>query len=192
MATNIPPHNLGEVIDASIAMMENPAMTLEELHADRAGSGLPDRRHDPRPYPASAALMKPAAAPWSDAGQGDGRGGPQGPRALIVTEIPYQVNKSTMIERSPSWCATSASKASPTSATKSDRSGMRVVIELKRDAVADVVLNQLYRFSAADVLRGNMVALNGGKPEQMNLKDMLNAFVAFPRGGHHSAVPSSC
>jgi DNA gyrase subunit A len=100
--------------------------------------------------------------------------------ALIVTEIPYQVNKATMIEKIAELVRDKRIEGISDIRDESDRHGMRVVIELRRDAMADVVLNQLYRFSALQTSFGaNMVALNGGRPEQMNLKDMLEAFVAF-------------
>ncbi len=100
--------------------------------------------------------------------------------ALIVTEIPYQVNKSTMIEKIAELVRDKRIEGISDIRDESDRSGMRVVIELKRDAVPDVILNQLYRFSQLQTSFGaNIVALNGGKPEQMNLSDMLRAFVSF-------------
>jgi DNA gyrase subunit A len=103
--------------------------------------------------------------------------------ALIVTEIPYQVNKSTMIEKIAEMVRDKRIEGISDIRDESDRSGMRVVIELKRDAVADVVLNQLYRFAAADVLSGNMVALNGGKPELMTLST-CSRHLCVPRRSH--------
>ena len=100
--------------------------------------------------------------------------------ALVITEIPYQVNKATMIEKIAELVRDKRIEGISDIRDESDRHGMRVVIELKREAMADVVLNQLYRFSTLQTSFGaNMVALNGGRPETMNLKDMLHAFVAF-------------
>jgi DNA gyrase subunit A len=179
MATNIPPHNLGEVIDAAIAMMENPAMTLEELMQIVPG---PD-------FPTGAMILgRSGIRSAFETGRGsivmrakvDVEEVRKDRNALIVTEIPYQVNKSTMIEKIAELVRDKRIEGISDIRDESDRSGMRVVIELKRDAVPDVVLNQLYRFSQLQTSFGaNMVALNGGKPEQMNLSDMLKAFVHF-------------
>jgi DNA gyrase subunit A len=100
--------------------------------------------------------------------------------AIVVDEIPYQVNKASMIERSPSWCAKRSSRASPVLQDESDRVGVRVVVELKRDATPEVVLNQLFRFTQMQTSFGcNMLALNGGRPEQLTLRDFLTAFIDF-------------
>jgi len=179
MATNIPPHNLGEVIDAAIAIMENPAMTLEELMQIVPG---PD-------FPTGGMILGRAGIRNAyETGRGsivmrakvDVEEVRKDRNALVVTEIPYQVNKSTMIEKIAELVRDKRIEGISDIRDESDRSGMRVVIELKRDAVPDVILNQLYRFSQLQTSFGaNMVALNGGKPEQMNLYDMLRAFVAF-------------
>ncbi|WP_305985614.1 DNA gyrase subunit A [Roseibium sp. MMSF_3544] len=179
MATNIPPHNLGEVIDAAIAVMENPAMTLGELMEIVPG---PD-------FPTGAMILgRSGIRNAYETGRGsivmrakvDIEEVRKDRNALIVTEIPYQVNKSTMIEKIAELVRDKRIEGISDIRDESDRSGMRVVIELKRDAVPDVVLNQLYRFSQLQTSFGaNMVALNGGKPEQLNLSDMLRAFVAF-------------
>jgi DNA gyrase subunit A len=100
--------------------------------------------------------------------------------ALVVTEIPYQVNKASMVEKIAELVRDKRIEGISDIRDESDRDGMRVVIELRREAMADVVLNQLYRFSALQTSFGaNIVALNGGRPEQMNLKDLLEAFIAF-------------
>ncbi|WP_417675027.1 DNA gyrase subunit A [Roseibium sp.] len=179
MATNIPPHNLGEVIDAAIAIMENPALTLEELMQIVPG---PD-------FPTGAMILgRSGIRSAFETGRGSvvmrAKVEVEEVRkdrwALIVTEIPYQVNKSTMIEKIAEMVRDKRIEGISDIRDESDRSGMRVVIELKRDAVADVVLNQLYRFSQLQTSFGcNMVALNGGKPELMTLSDMLKAFVSF-------------
>ena len=179
MATNIPPHNLGEVIDAAIAIMENPAMTLEDLMQIVPG---PD-------FPTGGMILGRAGIRSAyESGRGsvvmrakvDIEEVRKDRNALIVSEIPYQVNKSTMIEKIAELVRDKRIEGISDIRDESDRSGMRVVIELKRDAVPDVILNQLYRFSQLQTSFGcNMVALNGGKPEQMNLSDMLRAFVTF-------------
>ncbi|NVK35363.1 MAG: DNA gyrase subunit A [Rhodobacteraceae bacterium] len=179
MATNIPPHNLGEVIDAAIAIMENPALSLEELMQIVPGPDFPT---------GGIILGRSGIRSAFDTGRGSvvmrGKVDVEEIRkdrfALIVTEIPYQVNKSSMIEKIAEAVRDKRIEGISDIRDESDRSGMRVVIELKRDAVPDVVQNQLYRHSQLQSSFGcNMVALNGGKPEQMNLTDILKAFVAF-------------
>jgi DNA gyrase subunit A len=179
MATNIPPHNLGEVIDAAIAVMENPAMSLEELMQIVPGPDFPTggmilgRSGIRSAYETARGSIVMRAKVDVEEVRKDRT-------ALIVTEIPYQVNKSTMIEKIAELVRDKRIEGISDIRDESDRSGMRVVIELKRDAVPDVILNQLYRFSQLQTSFGaNIVALNGGKPEQMTLSDMLRAFVAF-------------
>jgi DNA gyrase subunit A len=179
MATNIPPHNLGEVIDASIALMDNPAMTTSELMEIVPG---PD-------FPTGGIILgrsgirsayETARGSVVMRGKADVEEIRKDRFAIVVTEIPYQVNKSTMIERIAESVRDKRLEGISDIRDESDRTGMRVVIELKRDAVAEVVLNNLYRFSALQTSFGcNMVALNGGRPEQLGLKDMLSAFIAF-------------
>nr|WP_316862379.1 DNA gyrase subunit A [uncultured Cohaesibacter sp.] len=179
MATNIPPHNLGEVIDASVALIENPTLSPEELMEIVPG---PD-------FPTGGIILGRAGIRSAYA---TGRGSVmmrsrvdveeirKDRMALIVTEIPYQVNKANMIEKIAEAVRDKRIEGISDIRDESDRQGMRVVIELKRDAVPDVVLNQLYRFSQLQTSFGcNMVALNGGKPELMNLRDILVAFNAF-------------
>ncbi|CTQ53735.1 DNA gyrase subunit A [Roseibium album] len=179
MATNIPPHNLGEVIDAAIAVMEDPAMSLEDLMQIVPGPDFPTggmilgRSGIRNAYQSGRGSVVMRAKVDIEEVRKDRD-------ALIVSEIPYQVNKSTMIEKIAELVRDKRVEGISDIRDESDRSGMRVVIELKRDAVPDVVLNQLYRFSQLQTSFGaNIVALNGGKPEQMNLSDMLRAFVAF-------------
>ena len=179
MATNIPPHNLGEVIDGTIAMIDNPAITLDEL-----------MEHIPGPDFPTGALVLGRAGIYSAYSTGRGsilmRGKVhtetiRGEReAIIITEVPYQVNKASMIEKMAELVRDKRVEGISDIRDESDREGYRVVIELKRDATSDVVLNQLYRFTPLQTSFGaNMVALNGGKPEQLTLSDMLSAFVAF-------------
>ena len=113
--------------------------------------------------------------------------------AIIVTEIPYQVNKATMVERIGELVREKKIEGIAALRDESDRDGYRVVIELKRDAMPDVVLNQLYRFTALQSTFGaNMVALDGGRPLVMNLKDLLTSLRRVPRGGRLAAHQVSC
>jgi len=179
MATNIPPHNLGEVIDASIAHLNDPLITIDQLNEIVLG---PD-------FPTGGFILGRAGIKSAyHTGRGSvimrGRVTTETIRkdreALVITEIPYQVNKSTMIQKIAEQVRDKKIEGISDIRDESDRDGMRVVIELKRDAVADVVLNQVYRFSALQSSFGcNMVALSGGRPDIMNLKDFLQAFNAF-------------
>jgi DNA gyrase subunit A len=179
MATNIPPHNLGEVVDATIAVMENPAISFEELNQIVPG---PD-------FPTGGIILGRSGI---RAAQSTGRGSVvmrgkvtieeirKDREAIIIHEIPYQVNKASMIEKIAELVREKRIEGISDIRDESDRHGMRVVIEIKRDAVGDVVLNQLYKFSQLQTSFGvNSVALTGGRPEMMTLKDMLEAFVAF-------------
>jgi DNA gyrase subunit A len=179
MATNIPPHNLGEVVDATIAVMENPAIGFEELNQIVPG---PD-------FPTGGIILGRSGI---RAAQSTGRGSVvmrgkvtieeirKDREAIIIHEIPYQVNKASMIEKIAELVREKRIEGISDIRDESDRHGMRVVIEIKRDAVGDVVLNQLYKFSQLQTSFGvNSVALTGGRPEMMTLKDMLEAFVAF-------------
>jgi DNA gyrase subunit A len=179
MATNIPPHNLGEVIDGLLALMDKPDMTLEEL-----------LEHIPGPdFPTGGSILGRAGIRSAYA---TGRGSiimrakvvveelRKDREALIVNEIPYQVNKATLIERIAELVREKRVEGISDLRDESDRDGMRIVIEIKRDAVADVVLNQLWRFTALQSSFGaNMIALNGGRPEMLTLTDMLRAFLDF-------------
>ena len=179
MATNIPPHNLGEVVDATMAVMENPAIGFEELNQIVPG---PD-------FPTGGIILGRSGI---RAAQSTGRGSVvmrgkvtieeirKDREAIIIHEIPYQVNKASMIEKIAELVREKRIEGISDIRDESDRHGMRVVIEIKRDAVGDVVLNQLYKFSQLQTSFGvNSVALTGGRPEMMTLKDMLEAFVAF-------------
>lgn len=179
MATNIPPHNLGEVIDACNAMIDDPEIDLEQLMEIMPGPDFPT---------GGLILGRTGIRNAYATGRGSiimrGKVDTEEVRkdrfALIITEIPYQVNKSSMIEKIAELVRDKRVEGIGDIRDESDRDGIRVVIELKRDAVAEVVLNQLYRFSQLQSTFGaNMVALNGGKPEQMNLTDMLSAFISF-------------
>ncbi|MGE3627636.1 MAG: DNA topoisomerase (ATP-hydrolyzing), partial [Hyphomicrobiales bacterium] len=179
MATNIPPHNLGEVVAACIAYLDNPAITIDELIGIIPGPDFPT---------GGLMLGRGGARSAYHKGRGSvivrGRVHQETVRkereALIITEIPYQVNKAAMIERIAELVREKRIEGISDIRDESDRDGMRVVVELKRDAMADVVLNQLYRFSPLQSSFGcNMVALNGGRPELMNLHDLVRAFCEF-------------
>jgi DNA gyrase subunit A len=179
MATNIPPHNLGEVIDACLAYIDDPSINLEALTEIVPG---PD-------FPTGALLIGKQNA---RAALARGRGSVlmrarchveeirKDREAIIVTALPYQVNKARLQERIAELVREKRIEGISDVRDETDRRGMRVVIELKRDASSDVVLNQLYRFSDLQTTFGvNMLALNQGRPELMNLKQMIQAFVVF-------------
>ncbi|MBR7653349.1 DNA gyrase subunit A [Brucella oryzae] len=179
MATNIPPHNLGEVIDGCIALIDNPAIELPELMEIIPGPDFPTggiilgRAGINSAYTTGRGSVVMRGRATIEPMRGDRE-------AIIITEIPYQVNKASMIEKMAELVRDKRIEGISDLRDESDREGYRVVVELKRDAVADVVLNQLYRYTPLQTSFGcNMVALNGGKPEQLNLLDMLRAFVVF-------------
>jgi DNA gyrase subunit A len=179
MATNIPPHNLGEVIDACVALVDRPEMSIEDLMEIVPG---PD-------FPTGATILgRGGIRSAYMTGRGsivmrakiaiETRGKDR--ESLIVTEIPYQVNKETLIEKMAEAVREKRVEGISEMRDESNRQGIRIVMELKRDAVADVVVNQLYRHTSLQTSFGaNVVALNGGRPEVMNLKDLLEAFLAF-------------
>ncbi len=179
MATNIPPHNLGEIVDATLALIDNPELDDAGLLALVPG---PD-------FPTGALIVGRSGA---RSGLATGRGSVvmrarctieeirKGREAIIVTEIPYQVNKAVMIEKIAAMVREKRIEGISDLRDESDRDGLRVVIEIRRDANAEVVLNQLYRFSQLQTNFGvNMLALDKGRPQLMNLRQMLNAFIAF-------------
>ncbi len=179
MATNIPPHNLGEVIDGTLALISDPDMSTEQLMEIIPA---PD-------FPTGAQILGRSGARKAYL---EGRGSViiraktrieeirKDRFAIIVDEIPYQVNKARMIEIIAEQVREKKIEGISHVQDESDRIGVRVVIELKRDATADVVLNQLYRFSPMQTSFGcNMLALNGGRPEQLTLRDFLSYFITF-------------
>ncbi len=179
MATNMPPHNLGEVIEGCLAFIENPDISADELIEIIPG---PD-------FPTGALILGRAGI---KSAYTTGRGSiimrakseveeiRKDREALIFTEIPYQVNKASLIEKIAELVRDKKIEGIADLRDESDRDGMRIVVEIKRDAMADVVLNQLYRYTPLQTSFGaNMVALNGGRPEQMTLKDLIRAFVEF-------------
>ncbi|EKF17577.1 DNA gyrase subunit A [Nitratireductor pacificus] len=179
MATNIPPHNLSEVVDGCVAMIDNPAIGLNALMEIIPGPDFPT---------GGLILGRSGIRSAFETGRGSilmrGRVSIEPARndreAIVITEVPYQVNKASMIEKMAELVRDKRIEGISDIRDESDRQGYRVVVELKRDAMADVVLNQLYRYTPLQTSFGaNMVALNGGKPEQMNLLDLLKAFVTF-------------
>jgi DNA gyrase subunit A len=179
MATNIPSHNLGETIDAALLILDNRDATVAEIMQVLPGPDFPT---------AGIILGRAGIRQAYETGRGSilirGKSNIEEMRgnreAIIITEIPYQVNKSAMIEKMAELVRDKRIEGISDIRDESDRHGIRVVIELKRDAVPDVVLNQLYRFTPLQSSFGcNFVALNGGKPELMNIRDMLVAFVQF-------------
>ena len=179
MATNIPPHNLGEVIDGVLAMMERPEISVEDLMQIIQGPDYPTggtilgRSGIRQAYLTGRGSVVTRAKTRIEQVRKDRD-------AIIVTEIPYQVNKSTLIERIAELVRDKKVEGISDLRDESDRDGMRIVIEIKRDAVPDVVLNQLYRFTAMQQSFGcNMIALNGGRPQMLNLRDFLTCFLDF-------------
>ena len=179
MATNIPPHNLTEVVNGCVALIDNPAIELPDLMEIIPGPDFPT---------GGIVLGRSGIYNAYQTGRGSivmrGRVHVEDIRndreAIVVTEIPYQVNKASMIEKMAELVRDKRIEGISDIRDESDRQGYRVVIELKRDANADVILNQLYRYTPLQTSFGaNMVALNGGKPEVLTLLDMLRAFVAF-------------
>jgi DNA gyrase subunit A len=179
MATNIPPHNLGEVIDACIALIDNPALSIEDLIAIVPGPDFPTggiilgRQGIRAAYHLGRGSIVMRGKVEFETLRGERE-------AIVVSEIPYQVNKAHMVERIGELVREKKIEGIAALRDESDRDGYRVVVELRRDAVPDVVLNQLYRFTALQSSFGaNMVALDAGRPQVMNLKDLLTLFVAF-------------
>jgi DNA gyrase subunit A len=179
MATNIPPHNLGEVLDACLAYLENPAISSDQLIQIVPG---PD-------FPTGATILGQSGIRSAyHTGHGsvviraktfiEERGKDR--QSIIVSEIPYQVNKSRLVERIAEVVNEKLVEGISDLRDESDRDGVRIVMELKRDAMPEVVLAQLYRFTPLQTSFGcNMLALTGGRPRMMNLKEMISAFVDF-------------
>ena len=179
MATNIPPHNLGEVVDACVAMIADPALSIEDLINIIPGPDFPT---------GGIILGRTGIRSAYTLGRGSivmrGKVAIETIRkdreAIVISEIPYQVNKATMIERMAELVREKKIDGIAELRDESDRDGYRVVIELKRDAMPDLVLNQLYRFTPLQSTFGaNMVALDGGRPLVMTVRDMLRSFLAF-------------
>ncbi|MFZ0609041.1 MAG: DNA gyrase subunit A [Xanthobacteraceae bacterium] len=179
MATNIPPHNLGEVIDACVALIDNPALSIEDLIGIVPGPDFPTggiilgRQGIRSAYHLGRGSIVMRGKVEFETLRGERE-------AIIISEIPYQVNKAHLVERIGELVRDKKLEGISALRDESDRDGFRVVIEMRRDAVPDVVLNQLYRFTALQSSFGaNMVALDNGRPLVMNLKDLLTLFLAF-------------
>ncbi|WP_298222919.1 DNA gyrase subunit A [Acidocella sp.] len=179
MATNIPPHNPTEIMDAVLAMISNPEISLDELIKIVPGPDFPT---------AGIILGRSGIRNAFDTGRGSiimrARATIEEIRkdreAIIVTEIPYQVNKSSLLERIAELVRAKEIDGIADLRDESDREGMRIVVELKRDATGEVVLNQLYRLTQLQQSFGiNMLALDRGKPRQMGLKELLRLFIEF-------------
>ena len=179
MATNIPPHNLGEIVTACLALLDDPAIALEALLDIVPGPDFPTYGEILGRSGARQALLT---------GRGSvimrGKAAVETIRkdreAVVITEIPYQVNKQALIEHMAELVREKRIEGISDIRDESDRQGMRIVIELKRDASGDVVLNQLYRFTALQSSFGvNMLALNHGRPQQMGLRKLLDIFLEF-------------
>jgi len=179
MATNIPPHNLGEVVDATLALIEDPDLTSEKLSEYIPGPEFPaggvmlGRSGARKAYLEGSGSVIIRAKTKVEEIRKDRY-------AIVVEEIPYQVNKAAMIEKIAEQVREKRIEGVAHVQDESDRNGVRVVVELKRDATPEVVLNQLYRFSPMQTSFGcNMLALNGGRPEQLTLRRFLTSFIDF-------------
>ncbi|MDZ4323246.1 MAG: DNA gyrase subunit A [Alphaproteobacteria bacterium] len=179
MATNIPSHNLGEVIDGCCALIENPDLTVEELMEYIPGPDFPTgglimgRRGIYSAFKTGRGSLVIRSRTHIETIRKDRE-------AIIVTEIPYQVNKAKMIERMAELVINKELEGISHLQDESDRNGVRVVIELKKEAIPEVVLNRLYTMTPLQTSFGvNMLALNGGRPQQMGLKEILECFILF-------------
>jgi DNA gyrase subunit A len=179
MATKIPPHNLGEIVDACLAMIDDPAVSAEALLDIVPGPDFPTGAEIVGRSGARQALLtgRGSVIMRGSATVEEIR---KDREAIIITSVPYQVNKWAMVERIAELVREKRIEGVADLRDESDRDGLRVVIEVKRDSSAEVVLNQLYRFTALQTSFGvNMLALNHGRPEQMGLREMIGHFVAF-------------
>ncbi|WAT18410.1 DNA gyrase subunit A [Aurantiacibacter sp. MUD11] len=179
MATNIPPHNLGEVIDGCFAYMDDPGITAEQLHEIIPGPDFPT---------APLILGKSGARSAYTTGRGSilqrsrheietGRGDRQ---SIVLTSIPYQVGKAGLVEKIAEAAKDKRIEGISDIRDESSRAGVRVVIDLKRDATPEVVLNQLWRHTPAQAsFPANMLAIRGGRPETLDLRDIISSFIAF-------------
>jgi DNA gyrase subunit A len=179
MATNIPPHNLGEVIDACMALINDPALSIDDLINIIPGPDFPTggiilgRQGIRSSYHLGRGSIVMRGKVTIDTIRKDRE-------AIIITEIPYQVNKASMVERIGELIREKKIEGAADLRDESNRDGVRVVVELKREALADVVLNQLYRFTPLQTnFAANMLALDSGRPQTMTLKDLLTVFIGF-------------
>jgi DNA gyrase subunit A len=179
MATNIPPHNLGEVVDACLAYVDDPQVSLETLLDIVPGPDFPTGGEIIGRSGARQALMTGRGSVIMR-GKATVEELRKDREAIVITAIPYQVNKAALVERIAELVREKRIEGVSDLRDESDRQGMRVVIEMKREASAEVLLNQLYRYTPLQTSFGvNMLALNHGRPEQMGLREMVTAFVDF-------------
>ncbi len=179
MATNIPPHNLGEVLDACCAYIDNPNITIDDLINIVPGPDFPTGGlilgyggAKSAYYTGRGSVMMRAKCTVEELHKDK--------EAIIVHEIPYQVNKAQLVARIAELVKEKKIEGISEIRDESDRQGVRVVIEVKRDFQADVILNQLYKFTPLQTSFGmNMLAINAGRPMMMNLRDIISAFIAF-------------
>ncbi|QKG71612.1 DNA gyrase subunit A [Erythrobacter mangrovi] len=179
MATNIPPHNLGEVIDACFAFIDNPAITNEELFEIIPGPDFPT---------APLILGRSGARSAYTTGRGsilmrarhDFETGRNDRRSIVLTSIPYQVGKSALVEKIAEAAKEKRIEGISDIRDESNREGVRVVVDLKRDASPEVVLNQIWRYTPAQAsFPANMLAIRGGRPETLTLREFIQAFITF-------------
>ena len=178
MATNIPPHNLGEVIDGLVALVENPELTIEQLMAYIPGPDFPTGGfiHGQEPiiqaYTEGKGIVQMRGKSFTETVKRTGK------EQIVISEIPFMVNKGRIIEQIASLVQEKKVDGIADLRDESDREGMRIVIELKRDAVAEIVINQLYKHTALQESFGiNMLAIVEGRPKILNLKEALKAFL---------------
>jgi DNA gyrase subunit A len=179
MATNIPPHNLGEVIDGCLALIDNPLMAAEELLAIIPGPDFPTaplilgQSGARNAYMTGRGSILKRARHEIEAGRGDRQ-------SIVFTSIPYQVGKAGLVEKIAEAAKDKRIEGISDIRDESNRQGVRVVVDLKRDATAEVVLNQIWRHTPAQAsFPANMLAIRGGRPETLGLKDILQAFITF-------------
>jgi DNA gyrase subunit A len=179
MATNIPPHNLGEVIDGCLALIDNPLMAPEELMAIIPGPDFPTaplilgQSGARNAYMTGRGSILMRARHTIERGRGDRE-------SIVFTSIPYQVGKAGLVEKIADAAQDKRIEGISDIRDESNRQGVRVVIDLKRDATAEVVLNQIWRHTPAQAsFPANMLAIRGGRPETLGLKDILQAFITF-------------
>jgi DNA gyrase subunit A len=179
MATNIPPHNLGEVIDGCLAFIENPAISAEELIEIIPGPDFPTaplilgHSGSRSAYTTGRGSILMRARHEIEERRGDRQ-------SIVLTSIPYQVGKSNLVEKIADAAKDKRIEGIADIRDESNREGMRIVIDLKRDASAEVVLNQIWRYSPAQAsFPANMLAIRGGRPEVLNLRDIIQAFITF-------------
>ncbi|WP_341711971.1 DNA gyrase subunit A [Erythrobacter sp.] len=179
MATNIPPHNLGEVIDGCFAFMDNPAITSEELFEIIPGPDFPTaplilgKSGSRSAYTTGRGSILMRARHEFETGRNDRR-------SIVLTSIPYQVGKSALVEKIADAAKEKRIEGISDIRDESSREGVRVVVDLKRDASPEVVLNQIWRYTPAQAsFPANMLAIRGGRPETLTLRDFIQSFITF-------------